>query len=456
MTSRAAFIAANRLGFGARPGDLARIAVDPKGWAAGQLDAKYIKNPHMDAVSDVLRQPEVDENFSRRAQAGEIDYTGPEMKALWKKILDETLQHYIVNVTHRLRACAETDAPLFERLVQFWSNHFTVSTVKFADMPLVVGFERDAIRPHVLGKFSAMLRASTRHPAMLFYLDNIESIGPNSPARERLGRGGLNENLAREILELHTLGVNGGYTQADVTEFSKILTGWNVTAEVAEGGLRMLFIYHGQQHEPGLKTVMGKEYKEGGEKEALAALDDFAAHPATARHIATKLARHFISDDPPQDSVEALAAVFTSSGGDLMAVYKVLLGQDALWAEPLPKLKTPNDFITSILRATGFDPADERLLPAARVLGQMPFTASSPAGWGDTARDWMSSEALLQRLGLAQAVANTVYARLDPARAMEDTIGPVASEKTRAAILAAGSRVEALTLLLASPEFQRR
>jgi uncharacterized protein (DUF1800 family) len=257
-------------------------------------------------------------------------------------------------------------------------------------------------------------------------------------------------------MELHTLGVNGGYTQQDVTEFAKALTGWSVIGEQHSGGWRWVYDYDPLRHEPGPKKILGREYAEKGEAETLEVLHGLAHHPSTAHFIALKLARHFVSDTPPKSAVGRLAKTFSENKGRLIPVYKEIIALNEVWENPLPKLKTPNEFLLSILRATKMDAEDKRLMQAARALGQMPFTATSPAGWSDEAKDWMSTESLLQRLGLAQLAARTVYTRLDPVRLMNDTIGPVASEKTSMAVSSAGSADEAITLLLASPEFQRR
>ena len=455
MASLEAFIAANRFGFGAKPGELGKIASDPKAWALAQLDVRFIRNERLDALGQSVEPPKDLIDFLKKQATTPLEENLKKIKDLQQDSLHAMIRRYTEDVGTRMRATAESDAPLFERLVQFWSNHFTVSAVKWGDMPVVVSFERDAIRPHVLGDFETLLVSSTRHPAMLIYLDNIESLGPRSPAGVKSGRG-LNENLAREIMELHTLGVDGGYTQSDVTEFAKVLTGWNVTGESTDGAWSWKYRYDAKSHEPGVKKLLGMEYAENGEKETREVLHDLAFHPSTAKFIAKKLARHFISDDPPQSAIDRLAAVFTENKGQLLPVYKELIALDEVWRLPLPKLKTPNEFILSVLRATNMDAEDTRLLAAARDLGQMPFTAVSPAGWSDEAKDWMSTESLLQRLGVAQLVARTIYTRVNPLELLESTIGPVVTEKTRAVVTAAGSAFEAITLLLASPEFQRR
>jgi uncharacterized protein (DUF1800 family) len=341
----------------------------------------------------------------------------------------------------------------FERLVHFWSNHFTVSAQKLQILPLVAAFERDAIRPHILGKFEDMLLASSRHPAMLMYLDNARSIGPGSKMGQRRGKG-LNENLAREILELHTLGVNGGYSQDDVIALARMLTGWTVDALNMGDGSGFLFAP--RMHEPGAKSFLGMTYRDAGEKEAETALRDISIHPSTARFIATKLARHFISDDPPPAAVNTLAASYLKNGGYLPAVYDTLISLDACWQDPLAKVKTPNDYILSVLRATQLDAPDLLMVGAFKTLGQTPFSAASPQGWSDEAKDWIGAEALLQRVDFARKISQGISSGKRPKDLMEETIGPLASPETRKAVFAAGSAAEGFTLLFASSEFQRR
>ena len=291
----------------------------------------------------------------------------------------------------RTLAAAGTDRPFLERLVQFWSNHFTVSIQRPVIIAAAVPYESEAIRPNALGHFRDMLLAVAQHPAMLLYLDNAVSVGPSSIAG-RLKDKGLNENLAREIMELHTLGVDGGYTQTDVTEFAKILTGWSI--ERGEDENPGTFKYRPMIHEPGDKTLLGRRYRDEGMAEGLQALNDLASRPATARHIATKLARHFVSDSPPQSAVDRLAAVFTQTGGDLHAVSMALVDLPEAWTDPLAKVKTPNDLVISTYRTFGLTNAQfgDGAIAGLRLMGQVPFSAPSPAGWADTADSWVAPE----------------------------------------------------------------
>ena len=347
----------------------------------------------------------------------------------------------------------------------FWSNHFTVSRTRAIVGPAIPAYEREAIRPYVFGRFADMLKAVCRHPCMLEYLDNIVSIGPQSDVgRRRLARAGdartLNENLAREILELHTLGVNGGYGQQDVIELAKAISGWS------HGGFRPPqdprpvhgdFEFRLVFHEPGPKTVLGRIYSEAGADEGLAIFDDLARHPATAQHLATRLVRHFIADDPPADAVTRIARVFLASDGDLAAVSRALVDLDAVWREPLPKVKTHYEFVVAVHRAFGNATATAAdVVAPLKTLGQPPFSAPSPQGWGDTARDWVAPAALLRRIEWVRSFAGFLPATLHPARFLDDVIGPVASDATREGVARAPSGDAAIALVLASAEFQRR
>ena len=310
-----------------------------------------------------------------------------------------------------------------------------------------------------------MLLAASSHPAMLMYLDNHLSVRKGWPAR-RVARSaafppptGLNENLAREILELHTLGVDGGYTQADVTEFACVLTGWtahpimNVPAAGAPG-----FVFDPERHEPGPKTLLGRTYAEEGQAQGEAVLRDLAAHPATARHLALKLARHFIADDPPAGAVARIEGAFRDSGGHLPAVYGALLECPEAWERPLAKLKTPIEYVVSALRALpaarGARP--EALYFALRGLGQRPFFASSPQGWADSADAWAGADALWKRIEWSGVLAARLGSSIDPRGLARESYGAALGERTRLAIERAESRQQGLALWLASPEFQRR
>jgi uncharacterized protein (DUF1800 family) len=439
---RAATIAADRFGFGAKPGELSAIAPDPRGWLKAQL------KPDPAAVTGTPSGKQLAALFqTRHEHKGE-----PEVVKAFAKTLREAFR---IAVVQRTLTASASETPFRERLVQFWSNHFTVSIQRGVVVPVAIGFENEAIRPHVMGRFRDMLRAVAQHPAMLAYLDNAQSIGPNSKAGLARDRG-LNENLAREMLELHTVGVDGGYSQTDVTEFAKVLTGWSIARENdPDPGT---FRWRPMIHEPGSKTVLGRTYRDGGQDEGMAAIDDLTSRPATAQHIATKLVRHFVADDPPQAAVDKIAAVFRKTDGDLHAVSLALIDLPQIWSQPLTKIRTPNDLVTSACRAFGItDPKlGESTLMGLKQMGQVPFNAASPAGWPDTADGWVSPEAMMTRIDWALAVGQKLNGHADAREVARNTIQPVAANRTMFHIDNAPSPAEGLALLIASAEFQRR
>jgi uncharacterized protein (DUF1800 family) len=343
-----------------------------------------------------------------------------------------------------------------ERLVAFWSNHFCVSAAKGQNVRILAGaFEREAIRPFVLGRFADMLNAVERHPAMLHYLDNAQSVGPESPAG-RNGRRGLNENLAREILELHTLGVDGGYAQADVTEFARALTGWTVVGQDGRLGPPGAFVFDVNAHEAGARALLGRSYDEPGYAQARAALDDLARAPATARHIGAKFARAFVADKPPPALVARLTETFSETGGDLRALARTLIEDEAAWSEPPAKLRDPYEMLIAAHRALEIDVRPpQRSLHLLSLLGMPLWTPDGPNGFPDASDAWASPEGLKARLQVATALAKLVKEAPAPAELLARTL-PDASEETRQAVLRAESRAQAYALLIMAPEFQRR
>jgi uncharacterized protein (DUF1800 family) len=347
-----------------------------------------------------------------------------------------------------------TPTPFRERLVWFWGNHFTVS-IRGGAAAVAGSFVEEAIRPHVTGRFETMLVAVMHHPAMLIYLNNAGSVGPNSPAGQRSHRG-LNENLARECLELHTVSPAAGYSQADVTNFAKVLTGWSIDLQSDPPGFR----FRPFAHEPGPQTVMGRVFPPG-EDGGLAALHFLANHPATHRFLATKLVRHFVSDDASADAVRRIEGVLRDSGGNLGAAAAALTALDAAW-EPATKLRAPQDFVIASLRALDLPPeqrAGMNLPGILAGLGQPFWNAPQPNGWPDRASDWAAPEAMMRRIDWAYAVSGRVAAPQsgrDAAELAEVALGPLLRADTLQAVHRAGSRRDAMTLLLSSPEFQRR
>ncbi len=409
------------------------------------------------------------------------------------------------DVRSRFVTAAHTARPFAERLALFWANHFAVSVDKASVRALAGPFEREAIRPHIAGRFEDMLRAAVLHPAMLRYLDNDVSAGPHSRAVQQRARRareqdadqvprltGLNENLAREILELHTLGAPaaraGVYTQADVTAFAAVLTGWrlrafttvdatpvrsrNTAADVGvtsitassavEPGAGLLAgntttRFDPSWHEPGDKTVLGQRVPEGPDGLALV-LTHLANHPATASFVATKLVRHFVADDPPAALVAALAKAFTRSGGDLSVVYRALIDAPEAWLPAPAKFKSPEEMVISAARLLGMAPgAFERIADGGTGrLGQRVQAVPSPAGWPDAAVEWLGPDAVWKRVEWATRVAERMGRNVDARALAMSAFGPLLGENTTRQIDRAADGPQALALLLLSPEFQRR
>ncbi|MFD2249425.1 uncharacterized protein (DUF1800 family) [Pseudochelatococcus lubricantis] len=364
---------------------------------------------------------------------------------------------YRDEVMARTRLALEAPAGFGERLVQFWSNHFCVAVNKNTTTRIMAGaFEREAIRPHVFGRFADMLLAAESHPAMLEYLDNQLSTGPNSPAGNRRGRG-LNENLGREILELHTLGVGGGYTQADVTSLARIITGWMVAPRNGALGTPGVFAFNPRIHEPGAQQLLGKLYDQPDKAQGVAALADLARHPATARFVATKLVRHFVADEPPAALVDDIAAAFRRSEGDLAVVSRALVESDAVWSAEPAKIRSPQEFLIAAFRALGREPDAGQVLGTLGVMGQPVWQPPGPNGYPDTNAAWASPQGLKTRIDVAARLGQQAAGGIaDPRQLSEEILGPLLTPETRQAVARAESKPQALALLLMSPEFQRR
>lgn len=363
---------------------------------------------------------------------------------------------FLAEVEARLsKAYREPALGFAERMVLFWSNHFAVSAAKGPIVRVIAGaFEREAIRPHVFGRFADMLMAVETHPAMLVYLDNQRSVGAESRAGASSKRG-LNENLAREILELHTLGVGGGYTQADVTALAEIITGWTIVGPQARLGQPGTFVFNPRAHEPGPRTLLGVRYPAGGQEQGRAALLALARHPATARHLALKLARHFVADTPPPELVDALASTFTRTDGDLAAVSETLVSHDLAWQAERGKMRSPLEFAIALVRATAMTPRVPRFAGALASMGQPLWAPPGPNGFSDMTATWASAEGLSARMDVASWAAEQATGQ-DPRQLAESLSGPLLSAATREAVARAETRRQGLALLFLSPEFQRR
>jgi uncharacterized protein (DUF1800 family) len=343
-----------------------------------------------------------------------------------------------------------TPSPFRERLVWFWTNHFTVS-VRGGIAAGACAFIEEAIRPHVTRRFEDMLMAVMHHPAMLYYLNNAGSVGPDSVAG-RDGKRGLNENLARECMELHTVSPAAGYTQSDVTNFAKILTGWSVDIRGNPPG----FIFRPRAHEPGEQVLMGHTFPPG-EEGGIAALRFLANHPSTHHFLATRLVQYFVADHPPPEAVRPIEAVLRDTGGNLGAAAGALVTLDAAW-EPATKLRTPQDFVIATLRALDLPDDRRQTVPLQGILagqGQPFMAAPQPNGWSDSASEWVAPEAMMRRIDWSYAVSGRAGTR-DVVELADANLGPLLRAETLQAIQRAGSRREAMTLLLTAAEFQRR
>lgn len=459
-----AALAVHRFGLGdatlAGPGD------DARGWLLAQLGPAEPQRGESLATGVTGLKRFAQFVQQRRQSVAMKDGAGTSTEQQFGEHFREIVQG---DVRARLSTAALSTKPFNERLALFWSNHFTVSMAKASARGIVGAYEREAIRPHIGASFETLLKAAATHAGMLRYLDNDSSAGPDSALVRRRARRasgdappritGLNENLAREILELHTLGVDGGYTQTDVTEFARVLTGWRVPLreliDAPAGAATSRF--DPVWHEPGSKTVLGKRYPEGPQALGMV-LHDLALHPSTARFVCAKLARHFVADDPPPALVARLEARWRSSGGELPAVYRALVESPEAWLPQPAKLKSPEEFVISSARLLGLGDAAFTRVPDGGVaaLGQRVQAAPSPAGWPDRAEEWLGPDAVWKRVEWATRVADRVGRRTDARALAQASLGPLLQDGTARQIERAADGPQAVALLLLAPEFQRR
>ncbi len=463
-----AALALHRFGLGPRAGSVAAIASDPRGALLAELDRAgggigaraVLTSGEAARATFEFRRAQREARQAQRAQQQQnpmpqsADAVQPPPQPPPRTGPGVPQQIYLDEAKARLDSALAAEIGFVERLVWFWSNHFCVSADKGNVRALCGPYEREAIRTHVLGRFSDMLLAVEQHPAMLIYLDNARSIGPDSIAGVRQKRG-LNENLAREILELHTLGVRTGYTQEDVTRFANVITGWSVIGPRQDPARAGEFTFNERMHQPGAQTVVGKSYAEDGAAQGRAVLASLARRPETSRHISTKLARHFIADEPPPALVDRLARRFHDTDGDLKEMAKTLVTAPEAWDAPRSKLKRPTEWVVSVLRAGGIAPPDVRpVMQAQNLLGEPLWRPPAPKGFADESATWL--DGLPQRLDIANQLARRDGNGADPRDTFEEVIGPLASTETRQAITRSESRPQALALLFMAPEFQRR
>jgi uncharacterized protein (DUF1800 family) len=501
---RLIFHVLNRVGFGPRAGDLARVrALGVQKYIAEQLRPEKLHDANVEArlaglptltlssrdIAEKYEIPQVEarkerkENTAQNKQDAEPRTPNP-MQQRANLVVIELGEQKVIRAVY-------SERQLQEVLTDFWFNHFNVDARKGPARFMLTEYERDVIRPRVLGKFRDLLEAVAKSPAMLFYLDNWMSADPNGPHQEmrppRIVRGpfggriiepprmrpqpqgknapkGLNENYGRELMELHTLGVDGGYTQKDVTEVARAFTGWTIDKPRQGGG----FKFEPRIHDQGQKVVLGHVIKAGGgQGDGEQVLDLLARHPSTARFIATKLVRRFVSDTPPSPLVDRAAARFRETDGDLREVVRtILLSQEFLSPDSYrAKVKTPVEFVASALRATAADVQDAT--PVVRSLQQfgMPlYMCQPPTGYKDTADAWVNTGALVARMNFALQLAgnklNGVVVQLppplDPPTLLDSMLGGDASDTTRSTIASATMPEQMVALTLGSPEFQRK
>ena len=491
---QAAIIAAHRFGLG--EAQLKTVGGDAQGWLLAQIGAaEPQRGEHLAGAREgLMRFAEFRQmrrqNTAATSTASTVaaaDAPGAMSPAAETLSTEQDFVEHFRQLVHanqraRLVTAATSSKPFNERLALFWANHFTVSMTKAGARGLVGAFEREAIRPHIGSSFEALLVAAVTHAGMLRYLDNEQSAGPRSrfvqqQARRPRADGergpqitGLNENLAREVLELHTLGVSGGgaayggwggYTQTDVTSFARVLTGWRIPlgAVIAEAipAAEAPGRFDAAWHEPGAKTVLGKSYAEGP-MALRQVLHDLAHHPATARFVSFKLARHFVADDPPPTLVARLATTFRDTQGDLPSVYRELIAAPESWITAATKLKTPEEFVISTARVLNLGEQAFARQPdgAIGMLGQRVQAAPSPAGWPDRAEEWLGPDAVWKRVEWATRIAQRIGRQADARSLARSSLGVALSERSAQQIERAADGTMALALLLMSPEFQRR
>lgn len=465
-----ASVALHRFGLGAGPGDIERVASDPRGWLRAQIRQggapTYEGDTTLEGVAAFQAFLGAGRQPGRRAR-GQASIEVPSQAAdgvdpaeearraaraaARREVKTATDDAFLARAVHAIR----TPDGFAERWALFWTNQLAVSGTTFGVQPLLSGYENEAIRPNVFGPFETLLLAAEQHPAMLLYLDQARSVGPNSRSGLRR-RSGLNENLAREMLELHSVGSDSGYSQGDVTELARALTGWSTPRRPNDPPGQDGFLYRVDQHEPGVRQILGRSYPQEGQAQGEAVVRDLARHPATARRFSARLAAHFTQDRPNPALTARLERAWTGSDGRLDRVALALIEAPEAWTPAPAKVKSPYELLVSAARA--LDAPPRRLGPLRRemvAMGQPPYTPPSPEGWPDTGADWAGADNMVKRLNWAAAVAARSNVR-DPAELSRAVLGPRLFERSYAYIARAESREEAMTLFLMSPEFQRR
>jgi len=451
-----AVIATNRFGMGARPNEINEAKSDPRGWLIDSLSPITPPDSAPTAI-EMIRL------WGKFKQQKDTKKPKSQKKTSEKKVpvQSKISQNGVIQLNSGLivKEAIKSKSSINFRLLDFFSNHFSVSANNTGMRFLAPTLDWDAIAPNLTKTFSKMLIAVISHPAMLLYLNNEKSIGPNSNQGRKRKNKGLNENLAREILELHTLGV-GNYSQKDIIELAKALSGWSITKHNKESEFSRdsAFIFRPHNHEPGSRTVLEKRYPDTGKnnKQLEMILTDLANHPSTALYVCNKLARHFISDTPDPKLVNEMSSVWLKTKGDLTAVLNSLIKSDLSWEFKPEKYKSPREFLISTYRITGTNPPHEvDLFKSLKHLGQAPYQAGSPAGYGDTKNAWNGSDALFNRIqwsaSLSKRMRNSTALKLS-----ENALGNNLDKHSFNVINQAESQQQAISLLLMSPEFLYR
>ena len=465
----------NRISFGARPGDIEKVqAIGIEKYIQQQLspasisESQSLKNQLQQFKTLSLTLVQIHNKYEPRRRKKLSPEQRKKLRKQSRQLLQEATQAKLLRAIHSNRQ-------LNEIMVDFWYNHFNIYAGKGNTRLFVGAYERDAIRPHVFGRFRDLLEATARHPAMLLYLDNRLNTAPNSPgARGR--RKGLNENYARELMELHTLGVDSGYTQKDVITLARIFTGWGISRNPQHTKDASGFRFYQRRHDFSDKVFLGKTIKGSGEAEGEKALDILARHPATARHISYKLAQYFVSDNPPNSLVKRLSQRFQATDGNIRAVLNTLLSSPEFWDAKHfnTKFKTPYQYVVSTVRATGIQVKNAKpLANTLQQLGMPLYKYPAPNGYKNTQKAWLNPDGMNRRLSFATVLAkgrlplskqllsqgkkkNQISSR-EPINAVEltNTLGNSFSNKTRNVISSSPPKLRA-ALILGSPELMRR
>jgi uncharacterized protein (DUF1800 family) len=448
-------IAVNRFGYGARGNELLTAKVNPKKWLASQLQALAFRDDYPDS-NDILLAFNKFQQQKKLIKRQQKQSLKPQSKEELKqnKILKNAARRTHINMsTMTIKQAINSKHSVSWRLLDFFSNHFSVSAKGRLMLGLSPTLEREAIAPNLLGNFSDLLLAVEQHPAMIVYLNNEKSFGANSRLAKRR-KVGLNENLAREIMELHTLGVNGGYNQGDVVELAKAITGWSIKKPNKEHGSGFVFREYG--HEPGNRQLLGKTYTQPGIEQGQQILRDLAMHPSTASHICKKIAHHFVSETAPQSLINKMQKTWLDNQGNIKKVMLTLFNAEEAWLPTPQKFKTPREFVISAYRAIAPTKiSGKKLFESLNYLGQKPFNAGSPAGFSDDASDWLGASALIARVEWSNLLSSRGKG-VNAEQVMASSIGDSISTNTYQTVMRAESRQQASTLLLMSPEFQRR